>query len=52
MKTHTLTITVNIKVKSNLSYEKLVDEFGSEVDYTFESTDNVKVLETSILEVE
>ena len=52
MKTHYLTVTVNIKVKSNLSKEDIIDQFGSETDYTFESTDDVEVLETEILEVE
>lgn len=52
MKTHYLTITVQVKVESNLSIEEVIDQFGSETDYNFESTDDVKVLETEILEVE
>ena len=52
MKTHYLTITVQVKVESNLSIEEVIDQFGSETDYNFESTDDVEVLETEILEVE
>ena len=52
MKTYYLTITVQVKVESNLSIEEVIDQFGSETDYNFESTDDVKVLETEILEVE
>jgi len=52
MKTHYLTVKVQVKVESNLSIEEVIDQFGSETDYTFESTDDVEVLETEILEVE
>ena len=52
MKTHYLTVTVNIKVKSNLSIEDVIDQFGSETDYNFSSTDEVEVIETEILEVD
>ena len=52
MKTYYLTITVQVKVESNLSIEEVIDQFGSETDYNFESTDDVEVLETEILEVE
>ena len=52
MKTHYLTVTVNIKVKSNLSIEDIIDQFGSETDYNFSSTDEVEVIETEILEVD
>ena len=52
MKTHYLTVTVNIEVKSNLSIEDIRDQFGSETDYNFSSTDEVEVIETEILEVD
>lgn len=52
MKTYNLTVTVSIKVKSNLSIEDTIDQFGSETEYTFEDTENVQVIETSIEEVE
>lgn len=52
MANHTLTVTVSIEVQSNLSYEELVDHFGSEVDYTFNSLEGIEVLNTEILEVE
>ena len=52
MKTYNLTVTVSIKVKSNLSIEDVIDQFGNETDYNFESTDEVKVIDTEILEVE
>ena len=52
MKTYKLTVTVNIKVKSNLPIEDVIDQFGSETDYNFNSTDEVEVIETEILEVD
>ena len=52
MKTYNLTVTVNIKVKSNLPIEDVIDKFGSETDYSFSSTDEVEVIETEILEVD
>ena len=52
MKTHYLTVKVQIKVESNLPIEEVIDQFGSETNYDFESTDDVEVLETEILEVE
>lgn len=51
MKTYNLAVTVNIKVKSNLPIEDVIDQFGSETDYNFCSTDEVEVIETEILEV-
>lgn len=50
--THYLTVTVSIKVESNLSYEDMIDQFGSETDYDFKSTDDVEILEMQIEEVE
>ena len=52
MKTYNLTVTVNIKVKSNLPIEDIIDQFGSETDYNFSGTDEVEVIETEILEVD
>ena len=52
MKTHYLTVTVNIEVESDLPIEDLIDQFGSDTDYEFKSTDDVKVISTEILEVE
>ena len=52
MKTYYLTITVQVKVESNLSIEEVIDQFGSETDYNFSSTDEVEVIETEILEVD
>jgi len=51
MKTHTLTVTVQIKVESDLPIEQLIDNFGSETNYDFGSTEEVKVISTEITEV-
>lgn len=40
---YTLKITVNVVVESDLELEEVIDEFGSESDYNFLSTDNVTV---------
>ena len=52
MKTHTLEITVKVKVQSDLPIEHLIDEFGQETDYNFSDTDNVRIVATEILNVE
>lgn len=46
----TIYITVAVKVKSNLSLEDTIDEFGSECSYDFPSTENVEVVSTEWLD--
>lgn len=47
--TTTLFITIKVQVESDLNIESLVDEFETETDYTFNSTENVKVLNTEYI---
>jgi len=49
---HTLKITIMVKVTTDLSFEDAVDEIGSECEYDFPSTDNVKVVSTEWLDTE
>lgn len=51
MKTHYITVTVQIKVQSNLSIEDIIDQFGNDTDYNFTDTEDVEVMETEILEI-
>lgn len=51
MKTHYLKVEVMVKVESDLTIEEVTEQFGSETNYNFGSTDDVKVLETELLEV-
>lgn len=44
MNTQKLYVTICVSVESDLSLEELIDEFGSECEYDFPSTENVKVL--------
>lgn len=41
-----------IQQEYNLPIEDVIDQFGSETDYNFSSTDEVEVIETEILEVD
>ena len=47
---HFIAVTVNIKVESDLSTEEVVKEFAGETQYKFPSTENVKVVNTELLE--
>lgn len=50
MKNYTLYIAVRIEVQSRLkSLSETVTDFETQTDYSFASTQNVKVLETEIL---
>ena len=45
-----IAITINIKVESDLPIDEVVGEFSTETDYNFSDTENVKVVNTEILE--
>jgi hypothetical protein len=49
---YTLTVTISVKVKTNLSIEDAIDEFGSECNYDFPSTENVEVVSSQWLDTE
>lgn len=49
---NTLMVTIKVVVKSDLSFEDMIDEIGSECAYEFPSTDNVKVISTEWLDTE
>jgi len=50
MKNHILYILVRVEVESKIDcLMKTVTEFERETNYNFDSTENVKVLETEIL---
>lgn len=51
-KEYTITIVISIKVKSKLKYQDMINEFGQECDYNIPSTNNVKVINTEIQELE
>lgn len=46
MTEQTLYVIIAIKVKSNMSLENTIDEFGGECNYNFPSTENVEVVNT------
>lgn len=51
MKKHILYITVRVEVESKIkSLIETVEEFEQDTNYSFFSTENVKVLETELLE--
>ena len=45
MKTHYITVTVQIKVQSNLSIEDTIEQFNNDTDYNFTSTEDVEVID-------
>jgi len=52
MNEFTFTVTFSVKVKTDLSIENAIDEFGSNCNYELPSTDNVKVISTEWLDTE
>lgn len=46
MKTHTLYVTIKVRVESELEIESVIDELSQDSYYDFGSTENVSVVET------
>jgi hypothetical protein len=51
MSTFTFTVEIKVVVETDLSIEDAIDQFQTETDYDFTETDNIKVIETELLEV-
>lgn len=51
-KEYMFTVTMQVKVKSKLSLEDAMDEFGNECSYELPSTENVEVVETEWIDTE
>lgn len=49
---HTLEVTTYVTVETDLGYQEMIDEFGSECSYEFPSTDNVKVTKLEWIDTE
>ena len=49
MKNHILYILIRVEVESKTDLMETVTEFERETNYCFDSTENVKVLETELL---
>lgn len=50
MNKYTFYITTKVEVETDLRIQDAIDEFQSETDYNFDSTENVTVLHTEYLD--
>lgn len=51
MKTKVIYIVCRVEVQTSLDVEDMLDEFGQETEYDFQSTDNISVISMEMLDV-
>jgi hypothetical protein len=49
--TKTVYVTIKVKIASDLEEHDAIDELANNTEYSIPSTDNVKVVDTELLEV-